>query len=130
DLRYTPNGVAVANFTIACNRPFKNQQTDEYEADFINCVIWRAPAENLANYMSKGSQIGIDGRLQSRTYEDKDGKTVFVTEVVADSVQFLEPKNSNNSGPAKNNQNSMQQSDDPFKNDGEPIDISDSDLPF
>lgn len=125
DLRYTPQGTAVANFTIAINRPFKNKETDKQEADFINCVIWRKPAENLANYMSKGSQIGVDGRLQSRSYDDKDGKKVFVTEVVADSVQFLETKKSNNSGAIQNNQ-----PDEPFKNDGEPIDISDEDLPF
>src|SRR5690625_681904 len=88
DLRYTPNGVAVANFTVAANRPFTNQQGNR-EADFINCVVWRKPAENLANYMKKGNLIGVDGRLQSRSYEGQDGKTVYVTEVVADSVQFL-----------------------------------------
>src|SRR5690625_4876638 len=91
DLRYTPNGVAVANFTLAVNRPFTNQQGNR-DADFINCVVWRRQAENLANYMRKGSQIGVDGRLQSRSYEGQDGKTVFVTEVVADNVQFLESK--------------------------------------
>src|SRR5690625_2988847 len=88
DLRYTPNGVAVANFTIAVNRAFSR----ENEADFINCVAWRKPAENLANYMKKGSQIGVDGRIQTRSYEGQDGKTVYVTEVVADNIQFLEPK--------------------------------------
>src|SRR5699024_3750834 len=93
DLRYTPNGFAVANFRVAANRPLKNQQ-GEHEADFINCVVWRAAAEILANYMKKGSMIGVDGRLQSRRYDDKDGKTVFVTEVVADTVQFLEHINS------------------------------------
>jgi|SRR5690625_2729552 len=126
DLRYTPNGVAVANFTIACNRPFKSKD-GEQEADFINCVVWRKPAENLANYMKKGSQIGVDGRLQSRTYDDKDGKKVFVTEVVADSVQFLEPKSSNQSGDS---QKQTKSNPDPFKNEGEPVDISGDDLPF
>src|SRR5699024_12367634 len=86
DLRYTTNGVAVANFTIAVNRPFTNQQGNR-DADFINCVVCRRQAENLANYMKKGSQIGVDGRLQSRTFEGQDGKTVVVTEVVADSEQ-------------------------------------------
>lgn len=143
DLRYTPNGIAVANFTIAVNRPFSNQQ-GEREADFINCVVWRKQAENLANYMKKGNQIGVDGRLQSRTFEGKDGKTVFVTEVVADSVQFLEPKNSTQNrgnqgsyspGYQQNqnqsqNQNQNQNQANPFANDGEPIDISDDDLPF
>src|SRR5690625_2375679 len=148
DLRYTPNGVAVANFTVAANRPFTNQQGNR-EADFINCVVWRKPAENLANYMKKGNLIGVDGRLQSRSYEGQDGKTVYVTEVVADSVQFLEPKGSSQGGgqsPAESqsnqsynqnqgqnqnqNQNQNQQQNNPFKNDGEPIDISDDDLPF
>lgn len=127
DLRYTQNGVAVANFTIAINRPFKNQQ-GENEADFINCVVWRKPAENLAQYMGKGNQIGVDGRLQSRTFEGNDGKTVFVTEVVADSVQFLESKKSNDQQQTQNNQ----QQNDPFKGQGDPIDVNDigGDFPF
>src|SRR5690625_2884011 len=142
DLRYTPNGVAVANFTIAVNRPFTNQQGNR-EADFINCVVWRRPAENLANYMKKGSMIGVDGRVQTRTFEGQDGKTVFVTEIVADSVQFLESKGSSQgrgqdpSGFQQNqnqnqfqNQNQNQNTDNPFKDNGEPIDISDDDLPF
>ncbi|SEP58904.1 single-strand binding protein [Virgibacillus subterraneus] len=143
DLRYTPNGVAVANFTIAVNRPFSNQQGNR-DADFINCVVWRRPAENLANYMKKGSMIGVDGRLQTRTFEGKDGKTVFVTEVVADSVQFLESKGSSQSSGQQasgyqqnqsqnqnqNQTNQNQNEEEPFKNNGEPIDISDDDLPF
>src|SRR5690625_1386019 len=96
DLRYTASGVAVSNFTVAVNRPFTNQQGDR-EADFINCVVWRRPAENLANYMRKGSMVGIDGRIQTRNFEGQDGRTIFVTEVVADSVQFLESKGSNQS---------------------------------
>lgn len=145
DLRYTPSGVAVANFNIAINRPFTNQDGNR-EADFINCVVWRRPAENLANYMKKGSQIGVDGRLQSRSYEGQDGKTVYVTEVVADNIQFLESKgasqgagqdtprfqqNQNQNQQQPNQfQNQNQNQGDPFKNDGEPIDISDDDLPF
>src|SRR5699024_11984607 len=78
-------------FTVAANRPFTNQQ-GEREADFINCVVWRRPAENLANYMKKGSTMGEDGRIQTRTFEGQDGRTAFVTEVVADNVQCLEPK--------------------------------------
>src|SRR5699024_2536166 len=107
------------------------------EADFINCVVWRRPAENLANYMKKGSMIGVDGRVQTRTFEGQDGKTVFVTEIVADSVQFLESKGSSQgrgqdpSGFQQNqNQNQNQNTDNPFKDNGEPIDISDDDLPF
>jgi single-strand DNA-binding protein len=138
DLRYTPNGVAVCNFTLAVNRPFKND--GEQQADFINCVCWRKPAENLANYMSKGSLVGVDGRVQTRSFDNSDGNRVFVTEVLADSVQFLESKNSNsgqsnnsnnNSGNSQSsNQNSSQNNQDPFKDNGEPIDISDDDLPF
>src|SRR5690625_512361 len=148
DLRYTPNGVAVANFTLAVNRPFTNQQGDR-DADFINCVAWRRQAENLANYMKKGSQIGVDGRLQSRSYEDQDGKMVYVTEVVADSVQFLEPRGNaqerrqDTSGLQQQGQFHQgqrpqptpqapqhEQTSDVFKSEGEPIDISDDDLPF
>lgn len=149
DLRYTANGTAVANFTIAVNRPFSNQQGDR-EADFINCVIWRKPAESLANYMSKGSLIGVDGRMQTRSYDGQDGKRVYVTEVVADTVQFLESKNSNRgsstgsggqgSGNYQNEQSQNQQQM-PSQNESnqqrnnvseslEPIDISDDDLPF
>ncbi|WP_186576877.1 single-stranded DNA-binding protein [Aquibacillus kalidii] len=147
DLRYTPNGVAVANFTLAVNRPFSNQQGDR-EADFINCVIWRRPAENLANFMSKGSMVGVDGRIQTRSFEGQDGKRVFITEVVADSVQFLETKgnsssqgggqgsqgfrpNQNQSNNNNNNNNDYRPNEeDPFRDNGEPIDISDDDLPF
>ncbi|WP_018663462.1 single-stranded DNA-binding protein [Heyndrickxia acidiproducens] len=151
DLRYTPNGVAVATFTLAVNRTFTNQQ-GEREADFINCVVWRKQAENVANYLKKGSMAGVDGRIQTRNYEGQDGRRVYVTEVVAESVQFLEPRNAghdrggsqdygNNQGtpfPGQNqsqnqnqrNQNHSKFDEDPFSNDGQPIDISDDDLPF
>ncbi|KHE73173.1 single-stranded DNA-binding protein [Halobacillus sp. BBL2006] len=127
DLRYTPNGIAVANFTIAVNRPFSNNQGNQ-DADFINCVVWRRAAENLANFMKKGSQVGVDGRLQSRSFDNQEGKRVFVTEVVADSVQFLENKGSGSSNDS-NNQSSGGQSNS-FADEGEPIDITDDDLPF
>lgn len=130
ELRYTPSGVAVATFTLAVNRTFQNQQ-GEREADFVNCVVWKKAAENTANYLKKGSLAGVDGRIQTRNYEGQDGKRVFVTEVVAESVQFLEPKGNNqNSGNAAPPRNNNTQDDDPFKNDGQPIDIDDSDLPF
>lgn len=157
DLRYTPNGVPVATFTLAVNRTFTNQQ-GEREADFINCVVWRRPAENVANFLKKGSLAGVDGRIQTRSYEGQDGKRVYVTEVLAESVQFLEPKSSSSSygdrgmgggnygtprgqefpyGGNNQNQrpnNNQQQGytrvdEDPFANDGQ-IDISDDDLPF
>src|SRR4051794_37224169 len=101
DLRYTPNGVPVATFTLACNRPFSSQ-SGEREADFINCVVWRKPAENVANFLKKGSLAGVDGRIQTRHYEGQDGKRVYVTEVQAESVQFLEPKNSSGGGRSDN----------------------------
>ncbi len=153
ELRYTPNGVAVASFTLAVNRTFTNQQ-GEREADFINCVIWRKPAENVANFLKKGSLAGVDGRIQTRSYDGQDGKRVYVTEVLAESVQFLEPRNSSKGenanygapreqdSPFGNNNNQNQQQynrnnqgytrvdNDPFANDGSQIDISDDDLPF
>lgn len=139
DLRYTPDGNAVANFTIAANRPFKNQQGKQ-EADFINCVTWRKQAENLANYQKKGNMIGVDGRIQTRSFEGQDGKMVYITEVLAENIQFLEPRSSQGNAPAQNNQqtpgNTMQQAPqqnygqapNPIAQQGAPID--DSDLPF
>src|SRR5690625_1663024 len=119
DLRYTQSGKAVGNVTLAVNRPFKNQQTNEYDADFISVVVWGKQAENLAQYMKKGSQIGIDGRIQTRTYDDKDGKTVYVTEVVADNIQFLESRKDND-------QNSKQQQENnPLESNAAPIDLID-----
>jgi single-strand DNA-binding protein len=102
DLRYTPNGVPVATFTLAVNRPFSSQ-AGEREADFINCVVWRKPAENVANFLKKGSLAGVDGRIQTRNYEGQDGKRVYVTEVQAESVQFLEPKNASSGGGRSDN---------------------------
>lgn len=126
ELKYTPSGVAVANFTLAINRPFKNADGNN-EADFINIVVWRKPAENTAQYTKKGSLVGVDGRLQSRRYE-QDGRTVYVTEVVADSVQFLDSKGSNSQNQQSNQQQSQSQSN-PFQG-SEPLDITDQDLPF
>ena len=94
ELRSAPNGVNVGTFTLAVNRTFTNAQ-GEREADFINVVVFKKQVENVKNYLSKGSLAGVDGRLQTRSYENKVGQRVFVTEVVADSVQFLEPKNNN-----------------------------------
>lgn len=157
ELRYTPNGVPVATFTLAVNRTFTNQQ-GEREADFINCVIWRKPAENVANFLKKGSLAGVDGRVQTRSYDGQDGKRVYVTEILAESVQFLEPRgasggsapggnaggfggqreaspygNNNQNQPYRNNNNNQgytRMDEDPFANDGGQIDISDDDLPF
>lgn len=98
ELRYTPSGVAVVRFTIAVNRQFTGQN-GEKEADFINCVAWRKQAENLANYQRKGNLIGVEGRIQTGSYEGQDGKRVFTTEVVADTIQFLEPRNAGGGAP-------------------------------
>ncbi|MCE5612330.1 single-stranded DNA-binding protein, partial [Staphylococcus pseudintermedius] len=96
DFRTTPSGVEVATFTLAVNRNFKSKD-GEQQADFINCVVFKKQAENVKNYLSKGSLAGVDGRLQSRSYENQEGRRVYVTEVICDSVQFLEPKSNNQS---------------------------------
>lgn len=126
ELRYTPNGVAVCTFTLAVNRPFTNQQ-GERDADFINCVAWRKQAENVANYLKKGSLAGIDGRIQTRSYEGQDGKRVYVTEILAESVQFLDSKGKGQAEQPKPQKQAPVQSEDPFA-DGQ-INIDD-DLPF
>lgn len=123
ELRYTPNNQAVATFSLAVNRPFKNQNGDR-EADFINCVIWRQQAENLANWAKKGALIGITGRIQTRSYENQQGQRVYVTEVVADNFQLLEFNKQNDKGHSQGNS----QSD--FARQAEPVDISSEDLPF
>jgi single-strand DNA-binding protein len=131
DLRYTPNGIAVCNFTIAVNRTFK--QDGQQQADFIQIQVWRKQAENAATYLKKGSLAGIDGRIQTRRFEGQNGKTVFVTEVVADSVQFLEPKgsqNGNNQSVSDYESTNQYSSNNPFQNSQEPIEIQDDDLPF
>ena len=92
ELKYTQSGVAVTRFTLAVNRAFTNQQ-GQREADFVNCVTWRKQAENTANFLRKGSLTGVEGRIQTSSFDGKDGNRVFMTEVVADSVQFLEPRN-------------------------------------
>ncbi|MTV23746.1 single-stranded DNA-binding protein [Staphylococcus delphini] len=126
EFRTTPSGVSVATFTLAVNRNFKNKD-GEQQADFINCVVFSKQAENVKNYLSKGSLAGIDGRLQSRSYENQEGRRIFVTEVICDSVQFLENKNNNQS----NNQPQQQRGqapvqDNPFANTDDDL----SDLPF
>jgi single-strand DNA-binding protein len=118
DLRYSQAGKAVCNFTLATNRPFKNAQ-GENEADFIKCLTFGKQAENLANYMRKGSLVGVEGRIQTRSYTNKDGNKVYTTEVVANQVSFLDNKKDNQQQKPQNNQSQM-----------EPIDIDDSQLPF
>lgn len=132
EFRTTPSGVEVATFTLAVNRTFTNAQ-GEREADFINVVVFRKQAKNVNDYLSKGSLAGVDGRVQSRNYENNEGRRVFVTEVVADSVQFLDTKGNNqqNNQPQKQQEHTTQtKSKNPFANATGPIDIADEDLPF
>ena len=124
ELRYTPSNVAVATFTLAVNRTFKNEN-GEREADFINCVMWRQQAENLARWAKKGALIGVTGRIQTRSYDNQQGQRVYVTEVVAEQFQLLESKGQDNQG--------QQQAPDFSRNENtnaNPLDISDDDLPF
>lgn len=120
ELRYTANGIAVASFTLAVNRPFSNAQGQK-EADFINVVVWRKQAENVANYLKKGSQAGVDGRIQTRSFDNNEGRRIFMTEVVGDSVQFLEPRGSGGTGSG-GNQHASQGADQ--TNSGQPNDNS------
>ena len=134
ELRYTPSNVAVATFSLAVNRTFKDAN-GERETDFINCVIWRQQAENLANWAKKGALIGIIGRIQTRSYENQQGQRVYVTEVVAENFQMLESRaaregNQQNQGNTFQNGNSSSGGyNSPFGRSN-PMDISDDDLPF
>ena len=136
ELRFTGNGSAVATFNLAVNRNFTNQ-SGEREADFVNCVIWRKPAETLANYAKKGTLIGVVGRIQTRNYENQQGQRVYVTEVLCDNFQLLEWNNSSESQSNNNVSNQESQSfnqnnqanNDMFGGSSQ-IDINDDDLPF
>lgn len=121
ELRYTPNNIATAQFNIACNRNFKNAN-DEYDADFINCVMWREQAERFCNWTRKGMLVGITGRIQTRSYENQHGQRVYVTEVVAESFQVLEKRDNTA------NQNSMTEQMPPSF--ASQMDITDDKLPF
>ena len=141
DLRYTSNGTAYASFTLATERDFKNQN-GERETDFINCVMWRKPAENLANYTKKGSLIGVEGRIQTRNYDNQQGQRVYVTEVLAERFHFLESAKKDDNGVLSNggtntlgfnkNQNSSGNfaNSDPFTSGGDVFNVNDDDLPF
>ena len=91
ELRYTTSGTAVVSFTLAVDRQFRNQNGDR-DADFVNCVIWRKSAENFSNFTHKGSLVGVEGRIQTRNYENQQGNRVYVTEVVVDNFALLEPR--------------------------------------
>lgn len=133
ELKHTGNNIAVATFSLAVNRNFKDAN-GERETDFINCVIWRQQAENLANWAKKGALIGITGRIQTRNYENQQGQRVYVTEVVAENFQMLESRAAREGGNA-NNSYSQQQVPNFARESGSygnanPIDISSDDLPF
>ncbi|MCL0330643.1 single-stranded DNA-binding protein [Apilactobacillus xinyiensis] len=130
DLRYTQSGVAVGDFTLAVNRRF-TKPNGERDADFINCIIWRKSAENLANFVHKGSLVGIDGRIQTRNYENEQGQRIYITEVVVENFALLEPKSSNSETNNNPSGTKPKQNGTPDLNKaGDSIDISDDDLPF
>lgn len=120
-LQYTNSNIATAQFNIACNRNFKNSN-GEYDADFINCVMWRDQAERFCEWPRKGMLVGITGRIQTRSYEGNDGKRVYVTEVVAENFQVLEKRDNTA------NQNSMNEQMPPSF--ASPMDITEDGLPF
>lgn len=127
ELRFSKSGIAFCSFTLAVDRTFKSA-SGEREADFINVVAFRKTAELAAEYLRKGSMAGVSGRLQTRSYENNDGRRVFVTEVVAEQVQFLSPSGSGRS--QKDDSGWNQTPNDPFAGGGKTIEIDDDDLPF
>ena len=155
ELRYTGNNTAVASFTVAVNRTYTNQ-AGEREADFINVVVWRRQAESVKNYLSQGSQVAVEGRLQVRNYDDQNGQRRYVTEVIADSVEFIGSRRDNNQSQGTGNFNNGQIfapstpaeptpydfkedsssnngtdiSDNPYADFGASIEINDDELPF
>ena len=129
ELRYTSSNIPVASFSLAVNRPHTNAE-GEREADFINIVVWRKPAENLKDYMSKGSRIGVEGSIQTRSYEDNNGNKRYVTEVVASSVEFLESKKQTTEKEEPQNQQQPLPEKNPFEEFGEQISIDPDELPF
>ena len=144
ELRYTSNSnTAVCNFTVAIDRPI-NPNTGTREADFIPVVVWNKQAENVKNYLTKGSQVAVEGRIQTRSYDDQNGQKRYVTEVYANNVEFLGSKNSNNvsSNSSTDEPTPYDFKEDeekskgtnidnnPFADFGQNIEISDDELPF
>ena len=153
ELRYTSSNRAVCQFTVAIDRPFTNQASGQREADFINVVAWDKTGENVGKYMTKGRLIAVEGSIQTRNYENNEGRRVYVTEVIANNVQFLESRNAQNTNNNSINsmpeppmektpydfandneknetEQTMDTENDPFASFGEQIEISDNDLPF
>ena len=138
ELRHTSNGTAVCQINVAISRPVA--QGKDPETDFINVTVWNKPAENVARYLSKGRQIAIEGRIQTRNYDNNEGKKVYVTEVIASNVEFLGSASDNNktvSEPVEENpfdtdvpSEGANVDNDPFASFGEKVEISDNELPF
>ncbi len=139
ELRHTGNGTAVCQINVAISRPVS--QGREPETDFINVVVWNKPAENVARYLSKGRQVAIEGRIQTRSYDNNEGKRTYVTEVVASNVEFLglasdnrgstsQPMPEDNPFDAEPMMDTTSVENDPFASFGEKVEISDNDLPF
>ena len=141
ELRHTTSGMPVCQINVAISRPVS--QGSEPQTDFINVVVWNRQAENVARYLSKGRQVAIEGRIQTRNYDNAEGKRTYVTEVIASNVEFLGSANDNNratnQAPSfnKNPFDSMEPpmdttsvDNDPFASFGEKVEISDSELPF
>ena len=130
ELRKTQSGLSTISFTVACNRRVSKDQ--EQQADFINCVAWRQTADYMANYVKKGALLGVEGRIQTRSYDDKSGHKVYVTEVVCDSVQTLvratETSAGNNYGTTQTNTYTAPVSESMDNYSG--VVINDDDLPF
>ena len=126
ELRSAKSGANMCSFTLAVDRNFKSKNGDR-ETDFISCIAWQKTAEVMSQYVKKGSLIGVDGSIQTRSYDNKDGKRVYVTEVVVENFSFLSdpPKN----GQVSKNDQPFNQSNDPFDSNGQ-ADIADDDLPF
>ena len=114
----TNSGLSVTKFNLAVNRPKKEDGSQQ--ADFINCVAWRKQAENIAKYCKKGSQIALEGKIQTGSYEAQDGTKRYTTDIIVDNVTFLNHKNENN----------QESEEDPFKDFGEEIELGSDDLPF
>ena len=158
ELRYTGSNTPVATFSLAVNRPFTNQ-SGEREADFINCVVWRKLAETVKNYLSQGSQVAVEGRIQTRNYDDQNGQKRYVTEVIVENIEFVGSRRDNAQGQASqsapampsanfNNQPTSTEatpydfsatpsspaganiSSDPYAEFGSNIEINDDELPF
>ena len=128
ELKYTESGLAVASGTLAVSRRFQTKN-GEREVDWINFVIWRKAAETFANFTHKGSLVGLEGRIQTRKYENQQGQRVYVTEVIVENFSFLESKNSTGNGSYQNNRPQNNTSD-PFANNAGNVDIQDDQLPF